>query len=256
MKEKVGIITFHASHNCGSFLQSYAIENLIRNEFNKDVEIIDFSNEGQKNIYRPFLKNNSIKSFIKNLLFLPYKKRIENVYNCYTKFINENLTLSQDKYSKIEELYNIEKNYDLFIAGSDQIWNITCPDADEAYFLPFISNKKKIAYAPSFGAKDLRKVTNSNEELEKYKKYLLDFDYISCREKNGKKWIEGLINKNVELVLDPTLVVNPSVYSKIEEKSGIEGNYIFYYSPKYNNNVTKIVEKFAKENNISIFFIK
>ena len=97
-KEKVGIITYHASHNCGSFLQSYAIENVIRNEFGKEPEIIDFSNEGQQNIYRPFLKAKSPKDIIKNALLFPYRKRIYNVFNCYKTFIESNLTLSKKKY--------------------------------------------------------------------------------------------------------------------------------------------------------------
>lgn len=62
------------------------------------------------------------------------------------------------------------------------MWNIACPDADTAYYLDFVKEGKKIAYAVSTGATDIAKKAN-NPEL--YKKFVDDFDFISVREQNA-----------------------------------------------------------------------
>lgn len=31
-QEKIGIITFHSSHNCGSMLQAYALQTVLEND--------------------------------------------------------------------------------------------------------------------------------------------------------------------------------------------------------------------------------
>ena len=46
----IGIITFHASHNCGSMLQAFALCNILRNDFHQNAEILDFANKGSRNV--------------------------------------------------------------------------------------------------------------------------------------------------------------------------------------------------------------
>ena len=53
-KKKIGIITFHSSHNCGSMLQAYALQTVIESRYGVEVEIIDFSNSGSRNLYGLF----------------------------------------------------------------------------------------------------------------------------------------------------------------------------------------------------------
>lgn len=243
--KKIGIITYHASHNCGSFMQSYAIQKYIEKNLNYHTEIINFSSEGQQELYAYNPKIKSSKQFIKKMLLLPISKQMKTIHKEYEQFINNNLNLSEKKYSRTSELNNIEENYDAFICGSDQIWNVKCPDYDDSYFLPSVKYKKKIAYAPSFGAMRLeRHVT----DIEKYRQFLLDFDSLSCREKNGKEWIEELTGRKVELVLDPTLLLDCEDYNDlIDQREHIDGEYIFYYSPKYDKSATKIVDKISKK---------
>ena len=66
---KIGIITFHASDNCGSVLQAFALQRVLKDKFDTESEIVDFSNEGQKRMYSPFWKVTGIKSIIKNALW-------------------------------------------------------------------------------------------------------------------------------------------------------------------------------------------
>ena len=48
-----------------------------------------------------------------------------------------------------ENLENLNKIYDLFIVGSDQVWNTEIPEVDTKYFLPFADPKKRFSYAAS-----------------------------------------------------------------------------------------------------------
>lgn len=238
--KKIGIITFHNSYNCGSMLESYAILKYLLKK-NLNVEIINFSNDGQKNLYSVLEKNINIRKVIKNILVYPHKKQIENNNKKYEEFKNKNFILSKE-YSSSSEIKDV---YDVVVAGSDQIWNITIPDADEAYFLNWVIKAKKVAYAPSFGARSIPNYTNTPE---KYYNYLKKFDALSIREKNGKKWIKEYINKEVPLLVDPTLLLSESDYEQLLDKSiKYPEKYIFFYSPDFNSQICKLVKKISKK---------
>lgn len=250
--KKIGIITFHASHNCGSFMQSYALQKYLKKK-GFEVETINFSNEGQRKLYSITYKNNSLKNILKNIILFPRRKILKETYKNYTEFIHKHLKLSKDEFSTLEQLDNYLFDYDIFICGSDQIWNITIEDFDDAYFLPFVKDKKKIAYAPSFGSKKLSKYIDS-KELEKYTRYLQEFSLVTVREANGQKWLKELNNIDASIVLDPTLLLNREDYKEIEEDydKEISGKYIFYYSPSYNPQINALVKKISKKYDLKV----
>lgn len=244
--KKVGIITFHNSYNCGSMLESFAMQKTIE-KLGMNVEIINFSNEGQKKLYSVFFKNNSFKNILKNILLIPYAKEIRKNNDKYQEFMNQNFNLSKPM-AKIEELE--DKDYSIIIAGSDQIWNITIEDSDDAYFLPWVKNARKVAYAPSFGSKNIMKFS---ENSKKYADYLNDFNALSIRENNGQKWIKHLIDKEVPVLLDPTLLIDREEYDSIMSKSKqTYGDYIFFYSPSFDEKSCNFVKKIAEKNNMKV----
>lgn len=245
---RIGLLTFHASHNCGSMLQTYALQHTVK-EMGNEIEIIDFSNKGQKELYNIFYKNNNIKNLIKNMIILPKIKRIKKISNSYNKFMEKNFILSKKKYENVMELDESKLLYNTYICGSDQIWNITLVDGDDAYFLPFVKNMRKIAYAPSFGAKNPCVYA---KDINKYIEYLNDFDYLSVREINGQKWIKEMINKEVQVVLDPTLLLKVKDYEKIEQEVSVPEKFIFYYAPGYYNEINKFVDKVSKKYNLPV----
>lgn len=246
--KKVGILTFHNSYNCGSMLESYAIQNVIKN-LNMECEIIDFSNDGQRLLYSPLYRCSNIKNILRNIMIFPGLRRIIRNNKKYEEFKKTNFNLSEKQFHNADQLD--DKNYAAIVAGSDQIWNITLEDGDDAYFLPWVKNAKKIAYAPSFGAKNILKYS---KDIEKYKNYLRDFDSLSIREYNGKKWIKDLINKEVDVLLDPTLLLNSSDYEKIEFKDNkINNKYIFFYCPSFNSKICEFVKKVAEKYNLNVY---
>lgn len=250
MKKKIGIMTFHQSYNCGSILQALALETVLKEEGYYS-ECIDFSNIGQKMMYSIFDKRKSLKAVIKNCLILLSYKSIKTHYDDYQQFIDKYIVVGKKKYTYTNELIEMDKEYDAFIAGSDQVWNVKCYDADPAYFLSFVKGTKKIAFAPSLGAIDLR---NEDINLNDYIGYLKDFDYLSCREKNGRSIIQSLTNRNVELIADPTLLFNMEEWNTLIPTANYAGKpFVFYYAFLYPNEVNKCVANIAKKRGFDVY---
>lgn len=243
--KKIGIITFHNSYNCGSMLESYAIQTFINKNIG-NAEIIDYSSSGQKELYSVFEKNNSIKKILKNILILPHYKRVLLNNQKYEEFKIKNFILGKN----ILENDIKDNDYMSVVAGSDQIWNTTIPDYNDVYLLPWVKKAKKIAYSPSFGAKNPMKFY---DDKEKFKKMLKDFDALSIREYNGQKWIYDMIKINVPVLLDPTLLLDSKDYDEIEDKNfNPSYKYIFFYSPAFNKDICKFVKKVADKYNLKV----
>lgn len=250
--KKVGLITYHASHNMGSMLQTYAMQYILRERFELEVEIINFSNKKQQELYSLINKERSYKGFIKNvaifILYPMFKRRFID----FESFIKDYFNLTPEAFERTEELTCIENRYDYLICGSDQIWNVSCTDYDDAYFLSFAGNVKKIAYAPSFGGKN---IMDNKSSLNKYRDYLNDFDRLSVREKNGKKWVEELTGKNVEIVADPTILLDCNVWENIVGEREFEGDYIFFYGVPFSAKTYDIVREIGRELNMPVVML-
>ena len=154
-KKKIGIITFHSSHNCGSMLQAYALQTVLEKRYGAEVEVIDFSNKGSRNLYGLFdfrLKRSALKH---NLLTIRHWKLVNQYRRDYINFKEKYLHTTERQFRNHKELESLDGKYDVIIAGGDQVWNVLCPDADDAYFLDFIHDSKKAAYSPSLGGNNL-----------------------------------------------------------------------------------------------------
>ena len=251
MKKDVGIMTFHRAQNYGSVLQAYALQQTIL-KLGKSCEIIDFSNERQKEMYLPFTKNDNIKHFVRNIITSFHLKTFKRHYNDFEEFLKNHLILSKDSYSTYDSLVGIEKNYNCLLAGSDQVWNIKCYDADDAYFLGFAKDVKKVAYAPSFGAKNLLTYA---DDIDKYKNYLQDFSNISIREKNGQKWLNELLGYDVPIYVDPSFLLTKSEWEKMIGEPMIKGKYILYYSFHYSTQISKTVKELSKKFGLPVYIL-
>lgn len=253
MNYKIGIITFHASHNCGSILQAYALQRFLKEKLNVESEIIDFSNKGQRDYYSVYVPFDSLKHLVKNGLTFFISGKVKKEYAVYEEYIHENLKLTKNRYLSRDELTEIAPKYDCLICGSDQVWNVTCVDADDAYFLSFASSVKKIAYATSLGAKNINKYALNPE---KYKNYLKDFSAISVREGNGKKWINELMGNTgpkVDITLDPTLLFSGKEWCACTPSKIVSDKYIFYYAFNYTKEVNETVRHISKKYSMPVY---
>lgn len=244
---KIGLITFHNSYNCGSMLQTYALQYIL-GHLGHNVKIIDFSNDGQRSVYSVFCLKFSIKSIIKNGLLLLCYRRVKRNFNSYEDFKCKYFNLTSTTYYNNKEL--TDDGFDCIVTGSDQVWNITIEDGDDAYFLPWVKKARKVAYSPSFGAKNILEYST---HPECYADYLKSFNAISIREDNGQEWIKELAGLDVPVLIDPTLLLKRECYDQIASTNlKLPSKYIFYYSPGYNLRINTLVESISKKYNLPV----
>lgn len=223
MNKKIGIITFHCSYNYGSALQAYALQKYLNKNYS-DTKIIDFvlkKNFEQYYIFR-YIYYKKIKYFFEDLKY--FKKNMRR-RKSFIEFKKKYFSLTQKTYYDSKKMGELNNEFDTFICGSDQIWNAACTNGlNPAYFLKFVNNKnKKIAYAPSIAH------LNFDEKiLQKYKDYISEFDAISVREESTVNILMPLTNKKIEVVLDPTLLLEKNDYMEITQQPK-EKKYIFVY---------------------------
>ncbi len=227
---KIGVITFHASHNYGSMLQAWALQTYLENQ-GLTVEIVNYRSIYQKKIYyKPFELGNkySMASSLKRLLFYPSSiKQLYKKWHLFEDFMHTNFHVS-DELNTIDQLQFSTWHYDLLICGSDQIWNTNAPDATEAYYGNFINKRtRKISYAASFGQYP------DKVDISSVHKNLKNFDAISVREEKSKDLlIKYGIADDVKVVCDPTLLLDAHHYdSLIDDEPIIKESYIFFYTP-------------------------
>jgi hypothetical protein len=257
--KKIGIITYHRSHNFGAVLQAYALRHYIK-EKNIDVEIVDYWPNYRKGMYDLFnvdLKNKSIYMNIKGSL-----KRTLSIYRTYIRYNRFNKFISNELNVELKApLINgnqIMPEYDILFFGSDQIWRYnefpSFTGFDPVYWGEFPKNSavKKIAYAASMG------VMNSDFlDSDKIKKLLINFNSIAVREKQLLDYIQPLTNIKIEHVLDPVFLLNIDQWTLLAEKGQSKNNFTKKYLLLYNLNSSKeaykLAGKIAKEKNLEIY---
>lgn len=246
----IGILTFHASHNNGSMLQAIALQHILETRYSLNTEIINFSNEAQRNMYSAMPKADKIKRVIRNAIWLTNIKEIRKQYSSFDTFMNNHMHLSRNAYKTAEELQVIEDEYVAIIMGSDQIWNIKCVDADDAYYGSFSKSLAKYAYAVSFGA------NNPFVIDRKYIDYVKEFKMISVRENNGKKWIKNSTGLDIDVCLDPTMLIDKDEWERIIDVGEpiIPGNYIFYYCFSITEDVQRFLSFVARKYKMPVYF--
>ena len=241
MMKKTATITFHAAHNYGSNLQAYSLQQTIL-RLGYVNEIINLRTKRQTDLYTVFTKRKGIKYVFKNLSHLLYYFPLKRAYDKFEDFINNKLIITKE-YATEEELKNADLNYDLYVTGSDQIWNPVPADFDWAYYLTFVSKGTKISYAPSFGQLASKGDAKTRARISDA---LKDFDALSVREQGSADNVAQLIGRTPQIVLDPTLLLTKEQWLKLVEnkKQLVKGNYIFFYTlfadPQRMNIIKKI----------------
>lgn len=121
---RIGLTTFHRSHNCGSILQAYAIQESIK-EKGVSPEFINLSTVGQSQVYDTFtslsLKNIKafIKSLLKNTMGIILYNRLRSNASSYNNYIETHLNVSAGLYRTIEDIKKSKLSYDKYLTGSD-----------------------------------------------------------------------------------------------------------------------------------------
>lgn len=244
--KKVAVITRHAVSNYGSVLQAYALQQVLES-IGFQCEIIDYirKDEEYKNIANTLLKKSSwnknlISRLVYKLIQSPEYMLMGKAFEKYRKcMLNE----SKKRYSTDEELRMDPPAADIYCTGSDQVWGAIGTDPiDSAYFLDFVpKGKKRIAYAASFGKTDI----NDNNK-EKIKKYLSEYDFLTVREKSAAQLIHNIGINDTKQVLDPTLLLDKNQWSLLIQKE-IDGKYVLLYQLHSNPKMDSYAKSFSQK---------
>ena len=251
MNKKVGILTLSASDNCGSLLQTYALKTYLEKYMGFYAEVINFESEQSKRLYDIFPKN--IWFHPRGLWQrLTHYGALAGQKKDYKHFREVYLKMGKIVYHTEDELKELDGKYSTIICGSDQVWNVGMSDFDNAFFLEWVRKSRKVAYASSLGGGTLVKKYSP----EKLKTIFSSFSGISVREEAGKNQVEALTGKEIDMVLDPTLLLSREEWNEIVVAPMVEGKYIFFYSWAYRDEeINKIISEYAKKVGLDVYVI-
>lgn len=251
----VGLITYHAAYNYGSVLQAFATQETLE-KLGCSCSVINYRFKGQRDFYCLVRKKYGAKILLLDAIqFLAFKDKKARE-DKFEDFIQKNLNLTK-LIENPEDLGAITDGNDVFISGGDQIWSKHSSELyheDWDWMTPYLltfTRRKKISYASSIGSM-------SKEDLLKIKKDLLDYSYIAVREHSSADMLSTILNRDVETVLDPTLLLNSNDYLSLLKIPQINENFIFYYTLrgyKEVNRQRKELLSLSKKNNIPIYAV-
>lgn len=246
--KKVGLITFHSSHNYGAMLQAYALQQTVLS-FDVDCKIIHYRTAKMVNDYAVLKKGKHPRIVIKNALKILRLKAFKRKHKRFETFMTEQLVLTK-RYHSLAQLLSEPPQMDTYITGSDQVWNGSAALKD-AYFLPFAEkHAKKASYAASFG---------DSMPQDKYTKrlglYFKDFDKISVREDTAKQYIENTFGLNVEQMPDPVFLLRKNDWEEFVQKNKEKKPYIFCYCLSNEKHIQSVIDCVKEKTNLKTITI-
>lgn len=254
--KKVGIITIHNCKSFGACLQTYGLYQYIVS-LGHACEIIDLRRKEHADFksskkYKPYYRDESyivpIKRFVKGLLF-PSSKIEDTSLPNFERFYNR-IKLSRRFYS-VDELYANPPIYDVYVTGSDQVWNPYQPYCIEPYFLTFApKGKKRVSFAASIGVESVEE-----KVFKDYKKWLVDYDVITVREKEARNLLSSVTHKPIQIVSDPTFLLDVSTWISLCERPTIEKPYILLFALSFQHELLDYVVKLHAGSDMTLVII-
>lgn len=224
----------HKVWNFGSALQAYATQRVIE-DLGYDCELIDYvypnvEHLAYQNIIRQVeqLTTAGILRLIAQRVKAKITRKKENLFE---KFYSSYFKCSETCYSTRCQLESAQPKYDIYVTGSDQVWNPKYIGYDTNFFLEFApSNSKKISYASSFSSSEISPIWEKH-----YSEKLKQYSMISVREQAAKSIVERMTGKSVEVVCDPTLLLTSDDWTKLARTSifKTEEKFILVYLMGY-----------------------
>lgn len=246
---RICTITCQNADNHGARLQCYALVRHLQ-KLGHTVSVIDYRPyymRGPKLWYWPGI---SMKGWAKFFFQVPFRMRNVRRHRCFDEFSKKYIPLTR-VYHNIEELRENPPEADLYIAGSDQIWNTTFPNGtDPGYYLDFGSEEvRRESFAASFATTEI--VPSAREFV---KEHLKRFDKITVREQSALKILENLGYQG-SLQDDPVFLLSAQEWNEIADGTGEGENYVLVYDFYNDDNIKSEAFRMAQERNAKIYAI-
>lgn len=226
--KKAVILTFSKVYNRGANMQCYALMKTLQ-KMGCEVEFLD----AQLPMEKLNLKGR-VFYWLSHFIVAPFRREAGFKYT--------------RKYRTYDELCKNPPKADVFVVGSDQVWNpdITNVFDPRVYFFGYINKGKKVAYAASFGKDEWTKTAHDKQIIEDCS----HFDAISVREDSGIGICKEVFNRDDAVcVVDPTFLIKGEDVRALIKKNGGTGNckYLFAYLLHEDEHVYSILEKISNE---------
>ncbi len=210
---KIAIVTVYSSKNFGSYWQSRTLCDYLKS-LGDEVSFLDTK------------ARNTFFRITKPILISVLKSLIKGKIN-KAKFELNVLKIFKNNLSKLNivDSSTVLSKYDCMVFGSDEIWNVTRDDMIKfpVFWGVGFDGIKKISYAPSINEASLEDMKKCN-----FGDALSSFAHVSVRDKYSVGEVSKVYNGNVELVIDPTFLVNKDYYDQIPYDA-IDYPYIAVY---------------------------
>ena len=230
--KKVGLITYYGD-NYGGVLQAYALSRIVgENQYECELISNDFLTDMSR-IKRFRIKLNNLALAVKNPAAYLAKRKVYR--QCasqqaernakFEEFRRKNLNIRKTGYTTYQQYLNDPPQYDIYLCGSDQIWNPNLYCDNGFYFAGFApEDALKISYASSIGVSTVTK-----KQADFMAPFLDRLDVVSTREQKGADIIGAISKNKARVVLDPTLLLDAEDWSKVAAPRLIEEEYVFCY---------------------------
>lgn len=243
---RIGILTFHDTSNFGAMLQTYGLYKCIVN-MGHECEVINYQNEAIRKREIPPSWHFSLnpKELLKELLIYPNDRKR---YKGISSFMNKRILMTEP-FTRAN-IGNVEKKYDILMVGSDMVWALNITNEDYSYFLDFASDS---VLKCSFGSSIGKEWTDDQKEI--IKSLLASFSYISVREAITSQWLKEFLKREIDVVSDPTMLLEPSEWVSIKSDRYKQHDYILVYFDDTNGNCLKSAIQTGKEKHLPVYVV-
>lgn len=168
----------------------------------------------------------------------------------FDAFNHHVLRETHNVYHTYQELCDNPPEADLYIVGSDQIWNVFYETGrDPAFYLDFVRKGAKASYAASFSYLDI-----DEENMRRIRNSLETFNAVSVREHQGLE-ILNKMGVNGEWVLDPVFLLSVNEWKSIMTVFHKKAPYLLVYDFEGNKELKAFAIGYAKRHRLKIYSI-
>lgn len=245
---KAGIITYHFSKNYGAVLQCYALQTELQRQ-GIDAHVLNYVSSKQQDNNALYSKKYSPRSLLKNVMLLPFHFSRKRKYDAFDSFLSKYLMLTK-QVSSLQELKELtDDGYNVLISGSDQVFNPSIDDFEEAFLFPFETAARKTSFAASMGRAD-------DSALQKYREYLADFSCLTVRESNAVPFLNKLQLTVDAVVADPVFLLSRQQWQlllhngrKIPKKPYV---FCYFLDAQHTADYLKTAKRIAQERGLKL----
>ncbi|UBM26566.1 polysaccharide pyruvyl transferase family protein [Pseudomonas sp. p1(2021b)] len=245
---KIALITIHYANSYGGCLQAAATQAVLSRY--GEVTILDYKTKDLGKTLNVLRLGFGIRDFLrvgKDIVrFFPRKRLISK----FKKFIYRYYKLSRP-IGTVRDLKAAASKFDVFVCGSDQIWNPNIVGAQDFNYVLEFADGKKISLSSSMGS-----FRYSGKGLAEFKKKLSSFSHIAVREKDLAEELSVELDREVVNTLDPTLLLDKVQWFDL---LGVEADerekYIFVYTLKKTDFICRAIDKISMQLGLKVVVI-